>query len=182
MKPFVYLWRDSLYKKYYIGYHSGWNKNYVCSSSRMMAEYKARPQDFQRRILKTGSKTEMAVLERKLLQSRKDHLGERYYNLTIPMENRFPILELTDEIRQKMKGPRPGFVPWMKGKRHKPESLLKLSRSKKGKKIGVAGRAKHLSEEHKKNIANGMKGRKLSAEHKKRIGEANRRAYLAKIS
>ena len=50
----------------------------------MMKEYVARPQDFKRRILKVGAKKEMAVLERQLLQKRKKHLGERYYNLMIP--------------------------------------------------------------------------------------------------
>ena len=73
-QSFVYLWRDSLKNRYYLGYYSGNKKNYICSSKHMMKEYKARPQDFKRRILQVGTRKEMAVLERELLQKRKKNL------------------------------------------------------------------------------------------------------------
>ena len=60
----------------------------------------------------------MAVLERKLLMTRQEHLGERYYNLMIPREKGFPILQYkkhTDEAKAKMRGPR-GPQPNMKGR------------------------------------------------------------------
>ncbi len=119
-KSFVYLWYDRLLKKYYLGYYSGVrpNPNYICSSKHMMKEYKARPQDFKRRILQVGQREEMAVLERELLQKRKKHLGERYYNLMIPREKGFPILQYkkhTEEAKAKMRGPR-GPQPNMKGR------------------------------------------------------------------
>jgi hypothetical protein len=83
-KSYVYLWRDSLLKKYYLGFHSGYNPNYICSSKYMLAEYEKRPQDFKRRILQVGQREEMAVLERELIQKRKKHLNERYYNRIVP--------------------------------------------------------------------------------------------------
>lgn len=91
----------------------------------MLKEYKARPQDFKRRILKVGQMKDMAVLERKLLMTRQEHLGERYYNLMIPREKGFPILQYkkhTDEAKAKMRQPRSstrnmlGRTPWNKGK------------------------------------------------------------------
>jgi len=80
-ESFVYLWRDSLKKRYYLGYHSGYNPNYICSSKHMMKEYKKRPNDFKRKILKTGSRDSMFSLEQKLLRLRKNQFGKRYYNL-----------------------------------------------------------------------------------------------------
>ena len=97
-KPFVYLWRDRLLNRYYLGYHNGKKSNYICSSKYMLAEYEKRPQDFRRRILTTGGADEMGKLEQRLLRSRKDQLGERYYNLAIS----FPIYKRTAEVRKKM--------------------------------------------------------------------------------
>ena len=52
-KPFVYLWRDRLSNRYYLGYHCGKNPRYICSSKYMKKEYKARPSDFTRRTSKS---------------------------------------------------------------------------------------------------------------------------------
>jgi hypothetical protein len=49
---FVYIWKDMLRKKYYIGSHYGsMNDNYISSSKWFNAAFKKRPQDFKRRIL-----------------------------------------------------------------------------------------------------------------------------------
>ena len=110
-ESFVYLWRDSLKKRYYLGYHGGYNggynPKYICSSKLMMKEYKTRPQDFKRRILRTGTSKDMAVLERTLLMKRINCLGKKYYNLVVPRENGFPILKYeghTEETKAKMRG------------------------------------------------------------------------------
>ena len=95
-KPFVYLWRDRLSNRYYLGYHCGKNPRYICSSKYMKKEYKARPSDFTRRILATGTRDEMGALEKRLLHARKKHLGERYYNLATS----FPILHWTDQLKK----------------------------------------------------------------------------------
>jgi|TARA_R110000782_G_C14641139_1_gene395631 hypothetical protein len=95
-EPYVYIWRDRLSNRYYIGYHGGFDPNYVCSSKPMIKQYRQRPEDFTRRILATGTQEEMAVLEKQLIQKRKKHLGERYYNLAIS----WPICKWTDDMRQ----------------------------------------------------------------------------------
>lgn len=49
---FVYIWFDRKHKKFYIGCHWGYETdNYVCSSIWMKRAFKARPQDFKRKIL-----------------------------------------------------------------------------------------------------------------------------------
>jgi len=169
-EPYVYLWRDRLLNRYYLGYHNGSNPNYVCSSKPMMEEYKARPEDFTRRILATGTQEEMAVLERELLLKRKKHLGERYYNIMIPKEKGFPIIKWTDDIRKKMSIAR-------KGIKLSEETKRKISIAKKGKK------GKKFSEEHKRKISESTKKawtddrrpRKHSEETKRKISIAKKK-------
>ena len=153
-ESFVYLWRDSLKNRYYLGYYSGNKKNYICSSKYMMKEYVARPQDFKRRILKVGAKKEMAVLERQLLQKRKKHLGERYYNLMIPRENSFPILKWTDEMKK-------ARSLAYKGRTFSEEWKRNMSINHKG----MSG--KSPSEETRRKISIALMGRKLSEKHKR---------------
>jgi len=129
-KPFVYLWRDRLTNRYYLGYHNGKNPRYVCSSKYMRREYKERPSDFRRRILKIGSKKEMIKLERKLLISRRNQFGKRYYNLIVSAENGFP--EWTDEMKKTKSLS-------LKGKKKSEETIRKMSQPR--------------SEEHKRNLS-----------------------------
>ena len=165
-ESFVYLWRDSLKSRYYLGFHNGSNPNYICSSKHMMKEYKARPQDFKRRILQVGQREEMAVLERKLLISRKNHFGKRYINLMIPMDN-FPRIQWTDEARQEKSIA-------LKGKK-KPKAIVeKMSQSQKELWNNEPKRREHQSQitksrwadlEYKKWVSlkmrEGAKGRKM---------------------
>ena len=135
-----------------------------------MEEYKARPEDFTRRILATGTQEEMAVLERELLLKRKKHLGERYYNIMIPKEKGFPIIKWTDDIRKKMSIAR-------KGIKLSEETKRKISIAKKGKK------GKKFSEEHKRKISESTKKawtddrrpRKHSEETKRKISIAKKK-------
>jgi len=64
----------------------------------MMEQYKQRPMDFKRRILAIGSRDEMGKLEQRLLRSRREQLGDRYYNIAIS----FPIYKRTDEWKKNM--------------------------------------------------------------------------------
>lgn len=49
---FVYIWRDALKNKYYIGSHLGsTDDRYISSNKWMSAAYKKRPETFRRRIL-----------------------------------------------------------------------------------------------------------------------------------
>ena len=178
-ESFVYLWRDSLKSRYYLGFHNGSNPSYICSSKHMMKEYKARPQDFKRRILKVGARKEMAVLERELLLKRIKHLNERYYNLMIPRKKGFPILEWTDEMRKRQsithKGRKPRLGKF--GYKHSPETILRMSQPRSAehkRNMSIAGKGKIFSEEHKRNMSIGMKGKRKvcwTDERKKRASE-----------
>ena len=150
-ESFVYLWRDRLPKKYYIGYHNGSNPNYICSSKYMMEQYNQRPQDFKRRILKYGPWKEMGMLEKRLLKSRYKHFGFRYYNIALS----FPIYKRTEEMNRRMSEAKQNMSEETKrrmseaheGKKHSEESKRKMS---------VAHEGKKLSEEHKRNLSAGM--------------------------
>ena len=179
-KPYVYLWRDNLHKKYYLGYHTAHNPNYICSSKSMMAEYNKRPKDFKRRILKTGNAKEMALLENQLLKTRQNHFGKRYYNMAYTSEKMFPIIEWTEEMRKKC-GHR-------KGKPLSEETKRKLSRAKKGKpqpnsgmkrpevaaKVFAKTRGLKRTLEQRLEVSLRFKGKKLSAQHKRKIGLARK--------
>lgn len=82
---FVYIWLDRKHKRYYIGSHWGYpDDGYVCSSTWMMQAYRIRPQDFKRRIIKSGYtvRTEMLDEERRFLEMIKPHeIKVRYYNI-----------------------------------------------------------------------------------------------------
>jgi hypothetical protein len=81
----VYIWFDIRNKRYYIGAKWFPRASYVCSSPWMNNEYRARPQDFKRRILsRHDSIEEMHEEEFRLLQMIKPHeIGSRYYNRRI---------------------------------------------------------------------------------------------------
>jgi hypothetical protein len=140
-KAFVYLWRDSRDKRFYLGYSGGKDKNYICSSDYMMKEYNVRPQDFKRKILKYGCETAMGFLEERLLKSRKDRFGKQYYNLMVS----FPNIVHTEESKLKMSKSHKGKNTWMKGKKFSEEHKRKMSESKSGKNHPLYG-TKHSKE------------------------------------
>lgn len=83
---FIYIWRNKVKNKYYIGKHFGdINDGYVCSSKVMKIDYNRNPEHFKRRILEfvediTGNESLQAEL--KWLAMIKDNeLGQKYYNL-----------------------------------------------------------------------------------------------------
>jgi len=84
---FIYLWLDTKHKKYYIGRHWGLeNDGYVCSSNNMRMNYKNRPHDFKRRILKRIYTTnEDLVIEEQRWLDMIDPVecGNKYYNKTL---------------------------------------------------------------------------------------------------
>jgi len=139
-----------------------------------MEEYKARPEDFTRRILATGTQEEMGALEKRLLQTRKKHLGERYYNLAIS----WPIFKWTDDMRQVRS-------ILYKGKKKSEEHKRKISEGSKKRvanmtveqkrKISEATKSRwtNLTNEQKKIRSRGLipitKGTKLSAEIRKKM-------------
>lgn len=89
---FVYIWRDRKHNRYYIGCHWGREDDgYVCSSPWMLQAYRIRPQDFKRRILKSGFTDKSAMYDeetRWLSMIKPEEIKPtspkpRYYNLYV---------------------------------------------------------------------------------------------------
>lgn len=92
---FVYIWMDTLKKRYYIGSHYGApSDSYICSNKWMISAYKKRPFSFKRRILwKLAVQDKKALLkeEQRWLDMIKDRelatsssvtaRKNRYYNM-----------------------------------------------------------------------------------------------------
>src|SRR5208283_4833464 len=92
---FIYIWRDNGKckedksergkLKFYIGCHWGTEDDgYICSSNWMRMSHKRRPNDFDRRILKTNILNKELLIEEEnkwLGLIKKEELGKRYYNL-----------------------------------------------------------------------------------------------------
>ena len=69
-EAFVYCWTDWAKDKLYIGVHVGSpDDGYVCSSKPMKEERLARPGDFTRTIVASGTKEDMYSFERTLLKT-----------------------------------------------------------------------------------------------------------------
>lgn len=92
---FVYLWRDSETKRFYIGSHYGSTTDtYIASSKWLKAAYKKRPETFKRRVLQyltTDDKKLLLQIEQAWLDLIKPHElstsenvlagTNRYYNM-----------------------------------------------------------------------------------------------------
>ena len=99
-EAFVYLWFDTIARMFYLGKHYGqYTDNYAHSSSLMESfTMNKKPDHMHRRVLATGSKSEIDQLEIDLLLNRKSKglLGTKYYNIMIgdpragaPMNGKF---------------------------------------------------------------------------------------------
>ena len=136
---FVYLWYDRKHKRYYVGCHWGnIDDGYVCSSNWMRKRYRRRPQDFKRRILKTGlSREQMYIEEQYYLDMQKPEEKKiRYYNLYTKNGNlwhKYP--DSVKTIGQKISFSKTGkSVP---------------APSERGAKISAVKKGKPLTEQHK---------------------------------
>lgn len=83
---FVYIWYDTVTKKFYLGSHFFGKRPtyYICGSRWMRRAFRKRPKTFKRKILYWLNVNDRAVLlkeEQRWLDMIKDHeLGEKYYN------------------------------------------------------------------------------------------------------
>lgn len=78
---FTYCWTDHKTNKLYVGVHKGTTTDgYICSSKKMMEQYKVRPNDFSRQIIANGNYQDMLVLEAKILASENARYNDHYYN------------------------------------------------------------------------------------------------------
>jgi hypothetical protein len=145
MMGFIYLWRDSKRRKFYLGSH--WGKpedGYVCGSWRMRKAYRKRPETFKRRIIATvlTNRDDLRREEQRWLDMIADtELGARYYNVKKFAVGADPVAAsiwmmgnkngagkpCPPERRAKIAAAQIGkFIP--------PESRAKMSLAKKGKK------------------------------------------------
>jgi hypothetical protein len=136
---FVYIWFDRKHKRYYVGCHWGnIDDGYICSSNWMRDSYNRRPEDFKRRILKTGlSRQHMYIEEQKYFDMIKpEEKKVKYYNLNLFSKkpwHQYP--ESVKTIGQKISFSKTGkSVP-------APPS--------RGPAISAAKKGKALTEEHK---------------------------------
>lgn len=132
---FVYIWLDKKHKRYYVGCHWGSVEDgYICSSSWMKKAYKIRPQDFKRRILKTGlTREQMYVEEQRYFgMIKEEEIKIKYYNLSLSSKD-----------------------PWHKHPLKNKSIGEKISAIKKGKKTGPRDPSvgKAISEAKKKAFA-----------------------------
>ena len=88
MEAFVYRWRELSTNKWYIGYHKGKpDDGYICSSKVAKPLIQANPDNWQRKILRFGTKQEMIDLERKLLKRLRVRTNPNSYNITVATAN-----------------------------------------------------------------------------------------------
>lgn len=113
---FVYLWYDVKHKKYYLGRHWGTETDgYICSSTNMRNNYKNRPSDFKRKIIKRiyTNINDLVIEEQRWLNMiSPSECCVKYYNKTLK-----------------------STTPSTKGYNHTKETKLKISLGNKGKKV-----------------------------------------------
>jgi integrase/recombinase XerD len=107
-EAFIYLWRDSLNKKWYLGKHKGSPDDRYTHSSHSILKFKKEetPSYMKRKVLAFGTNEEICVLERRLLRTRikKKHKWNQYHNKAIPrvksndwLETRIALSSLSDD-------------------------------------------------------------------------------------
>jgi len=102
---FIYLWYDTIRKKYYLGSHLGsLDDGYTGSNRRFQCAHKSRPETFKRRILETHEKiTSRDLLKREELWLKKiqpEELTVRYYNEKIVASGGDIVSNLSEEKRK----------------------------------------------------------------------------------
>ena len=80
-ESFVYRWREIATNKWYIGYHTGSvSDGYICSSAIVKPLIQSNPDRWIRKVLRSGSKTEIIALEKKLLKKLNASKNSNSYN------------------------------------------------------------------------------------------------------
>ena len=82
---FIYVWFDRKNKKFYVGSHWGTKDDgYICSSTNMRNNYRNRPNDFRRRVVKIieSNRQDLRKEEQRWLDMIKpSEFGFQYYNI-----------------------------------------------------------------------------------------------------
>lgn len=168
---FIYIWYDRKRKMYYIGCHWGTtNDGYICSSKRMRDNYRNRPQDFKRRILRSNIEREKLLEEEfKWLDLIGDNeLGKKYYNHS---KRHFGHWSANPKQTAAMRERNLGKNNPMFGKKHPELWIKKMSENNSGERNPFFGK-KH-SEESKKKMSETRKGKKTGKSWNKGIPMKN---------
>ncbi len=168
---FIYIWYDRKRKMYYIGCHWGTtNDGYICSSKRMRDNYRNRPQDFKRRILRSNIEREKLLEEEfKWLDLIGDNeLGKKYYNHS---KRHFGHWSTNPKQTAAMRERNLGKNNPMFGKKHPELWIKKMSENNSGERNPFFGK-KH-SEESKKKMSETRKGKKTGKSWNKGIPMKN---------
>lgn len=122
---FIYIWYDTVKKKFYLGSHYGTpDDGYVGSGTYFKRAFNKRPHTFKRRIIQyvVGSKTDVLVTEQSWLNLIEDNeLGKKYYNLKKSAKGGSvkgrPFKPISEEQRQKLRKPKSNTANY-----HQPKS------------------------------------------------------------
>lgn len=176
MIGFIYQWTDRRTGLKYIGRHEGeLTDSYIGSGTKFLAEYRNRPDDFEREILviiETSVDDLIAKEEEILRDIPNEELyhgnNRKYYNqvrnssgytsIDNPMKNAKVVEQmlLTREIKGTYKNPWQAMV-----KKYGYDAARTIrSQRKLGNRYGTGNRGKPKSEEHKAKIAANRKGGK----------------------
>ena len=163
-EAFVYCWSDHKTAKVYVGMHKGSvDDGYICSSKHMMPEYKARPDDFTRQIIGSGTLNDCRALEIALLKKIVLNKDTCYNKVA----GKFIVM--SEDTKKRWKDAK-------RGKKASPETIERMKRAHAGEKNHFFGRAH--SDETKEKIAaakRGKAGARLGIKHsdatKKKISE-----------
>ena len=94
---FVYRWRNQQTRMWYIGYHKGTTDDgYICSSPTVRPLIQQNPEQWRRRILRSGSRSEMVQLEHRLLKKLQAQQNPRSYNQSLG----FPVMSANSGRRR----------------------------------------------------------------------------------
>jgi hypothetical protein len=106
-EAFLYEWFDKTKNMFYIGVHKGTvDDGYVCSCKIMLEEFKKRPEDFERKILKFGIFSNLIQEETQLLKEVNAAKNINYYNQHNGDGNfycKFHNEETKQKIKEKLK-------------------------------------------------------------------------------
>jgi len=159
---FVYIWKNKISGRKYIGYHKGsQDDGYVSSAASESFWEDYNNQVLVREVLFEGSMNDCLKYEQDYLKS-IDLRSDEWYNNARGSEIIF-----TDEVRNKIRNHHLGGSSGMKGKKHSDETKGKISKMHKNR---------LFSQEHLKNLKkpNQNKGKKNSEEFRQLVRERTR--------